>query len=557
MRGPGDVDEAGERRRKGREYLARRNQQMYELQQRKNRKGTVLDTFDLDAFLGTKETDATHLTAMADQRAPKELALPSLFDALLDAEGMLKITADDLPNPRDADPRTELASLNVPSEAAHEQLPESLDTSGFTPDQLQLYRRQQYNLGLTRYEQEHSKEIDALYASEGETEVEDPPIQVLSPRPFTPELVPSQPKGKMRELVQTRSNAAPPAAGVSAFDLGARYADPFGDEYGMESATPKQAPAIPPKVALQDEPEFQPERLTLADSFPYPSSTHRAETETTWPADELTYEEQLAIALSLSEQDTLQANAVTVRDRQPGTQALLSAATQQLQTVVGDEHDEDEANLRKAIAASLQDTMVGESSAPAPLVDLTPLVPDPEISVPPVATGARSRRESDWEALFDSEHPSSHTTSQAAFDPPESVGTDELYHLTPQLTRARLASHDQAIRQSVHDPVREAAATGSAAVITSGGQQTPQKDASFYSAASSAVGAPRTMAETSGFGTESSIASETFASMSASTSALEGGEDSVVDVESLSDDGSGVNTPDSWTEVGSRDGESE
>jgi hypothetical protein len=35
VRGPSDPDEAEERRRKGREYLARRNQQLYELQQKR------------------------------------------------------------------------------------------------------------------------------------------------------------------------------------------------------------------------------------------------------------------------------------------------------------------------------------------------------------------------------------------------------------------------------------------------------------------------------------------------------------------------------------------
>lgn len=79
VKGPADPDEAEERRRKGREYLAKRNQQMYELQERRK-------------------------SAKADGTATPPT--PTSFDAMVDGEGKLKIPEFDkeLPSPPTAEP---------------------------------------------------------------------------------------------------------------------------------------------------------------------------------------------------------------------------------------------------------------------------------------------------------------------------------------------------------------------------------------------------------------------------------------------------------------------
>jgi hypothetical protein len=266
--------------------------------------------------------------------------------------------------------------------------------------------------------------------------------------------------------------------------------------------------------------------------------------------------------------------------------------------------------MRAAIEASLRD-MDGQQAAHAiahavpvtprlignskqPLVDLTP---DPPISTP------QDLPRGDWTSLFDH---SVWSHEEKAADPPisvppQAVDEDDLYTATPQLTRARLAVHDseQAQPRAIvatkpYDPVHEAA---------SAQQQQAPLEASFYSAQSRSTSPPtsHTMSnvpsplvdisedavpavvghtatdhsQISSIMLASTSSSEAFASLPATsrgrtppqhTASVAQSEMSDVevidvledsDVDMLSEEGDGVATPDSWTEVGSQDGESE
>jgi len=191
--------------------------------------------------------------------------------------------------------------------------------------------------------------------------------------------------------------------------------------------------------------------------------------------------------------------------------------------------------------------------------------------------------------------------------PPQAVDIDEddLYSATPQLTRARLAVHDSSQGTSQassssrpYDPVHEAA------FVQQQQQLQAPLEASFYSAHSQSNSPPtsHTMSDapqlidvserrsplavvnhtptvrsraSSVTLDSTSSSSEVFTSLSAisreqtpprpasraprsemsDVEVIDLSEDS--DVDMLSEEGDGVATPDSWTEVGSQDGESE
>ncbi|SMY28109.1 unnamed protein product [Zymoseptoria tritici ST99CH_1A5] len=446
IKGPSDPDEAEERRRKGREYLAQRNQQMYELQQRRK--------------AGRAEGDAT----------PRS----SSFDSLVDSTGRLR-----------------------------------------TPDS------------------EEEKELPAL------------------PSPPTNEPVSEAVRAEMKEVERNLSqpilNDAPSSSG---WQLGSAFANPFGDEFEMErSITPK--PPVPPKVALEHIPDPEisvPDDIASIVTEDLTSIEPRPEPETIDHSN-LSYEEQLAMALSLSEQES------------PAHAASRGNAEQE--------------HVQAAIAASLKDQESRPSAAVSqPLVDLSPSTP------------TLSPQRSEWEKMFDSTHSNDHSRGL----PAQSEASDELYRITPQLTRARLAefeAHDQTFKagpsQLPFDPVRDAA--------RSKPQATQENmDASFYSAFDEVSPAPTvdrnsaqlvdvsdapqdgmktpTTQDHSSFGFQTDSDTETFASVSQPASrapsrprseisgieVIDVAEDSDDDV--LSEDG-GVTTPDSWSEVGSRDAESD
>lgn len=454
VKGPNDPNEAEERRRKGREYLAKRNEQMYELQQRRK------------------------AAKAAGTETPPS---PTSFDDIVDDDGMLRLDAKPLPS--------------TPSD---EPIPEKV--------------------------REEMREID---------------------RALTQPL-----------LAETSQ------AGMSGWSIGSRLANPFGDEYEMQdsgSMTPK--PPVPPKIK-EDTDEAPATSADIPGSFP---SEAARETEEPLDTENLSYEEQLAIALSLSEAES-QPSSATVRQHPEEHDAELAAAIA--------------ASLREMDAQQAAHAINHEESNTAPeippLVDLTP---DPPVSV------TQSQPQAAWGSFF---QPASHSNQFALPDPPTSVpmqeDEDELYRVTPELTRARLATHDEHEQtpSPPYDPVHEAARS-----------QPQNVEGSFYSAQSASssryIGSvissqapqlvdlseepqpataqtPSSATESFGFHTDSESDSDTFASISAPVSRAQSqarsepevlditGEDS--DVDMLSEEGDGVATPDSWTEVGSDDGES-
>ncbi|KAK5175150.1 uncharacterized protein LTR77_000287 [Saxophila tyrrhenica] len=462
IKGPADPDEAEERRRKGREYLARRNQQMYEMNQRKQ--------------------------ATTPEQSPPS---PTSFDSMVDNEGKLRL-------------------------------------------------------------------------SESEKELPSPPT-------FDP--VSDAVKAEMRQVERSleqpllEGEASSSTAGASRWSFGSLLANPFGDEHALDrSETPK--PPVPPKVALET-PE-DPPTSTLPGSFTPRQASPRPEQR----GEELSYEEQLAIALSLSEEEAFR----------PASQS---------------KGNQDDPELRAAIEASLKEmrerqTTAAEPRAVAdvensqPLVDLTP----PSPTVRPQQPVPRGR----WETIFDHQYSPSHEPLSLASQAPQQDEEDELYRVTPELTHARLATlNSQQITpphptssSMPYDPVREAASQAT-------NEQQAPLEASFYSAASSAPSPASTRTvdyeptpqlvdiseetpegartptshSTFAFQTDTESDSDTFASLSAPASraqsrprsemseveVIDVAEDS--DVDMLSEEGDGVATPDSWTEVGSRDGDSE
>jgi hypothetical protein len=396
-----------------------------------------------------------------------------------------------------------------------------------------------------------------------------------------PEVPPTEPAHEMKQLHQptpiAEASSSSSNAGGWGWQLGAALANPFGDEYELDrSITPK--PPVPPKISLESKP--QPEQTSPM------SEPQQQEPET--GHEELSYEEQMAIALSLSESETSKPSATVRQNSQ-------------------EEPDED---LRAAIEASLRD-MDGQQAAHAiahavpvtprlignskqPLVDLTP---DPPISTP------QDLPRGDWTSLFDHSVWSQEekTADPPISVPPQAVDEDDLYTATPQLTRARLAVHNSeqaqprpVVNTKPYDPVHEAA---------SAQQQQAPLEASFYSAQSRSTSPPtsHTMSnvpsplvdisedmgpavaghtatdhsQISSIMLASTSSSEAFASLpamsrgqtppqhTASVAHSEMSDVEVIDVledsdvDMLSEEGDGVATPDSWTEVGSQDGESE
>lgn len=353
---------------------------------------------------------------------------------------------------------------------------------------------------------------------------------------------------------------------------------------------------LQPEVRYAEERKVdqEPQTSTMPGSFT-PRQPLVEPEQTDEGQEELSYEEQLAIALSLSEAEA---------------QKAAKVAAQQVET------EEDDADLRAAIEASLKDmrNKLAAQSGPAtqprlidvsqPLVDLTPS--------PPTAPLYQPAPRGHWETLFNQDYSPTREPLSMAQPIPVAEEEDELYRVTPQLTQARLASHDSqqdsprstSVRSNMipYDPVREAA----------NGHVTEQQlqaamEASFYSAADSAPAPSPSAATTRSHtmdheptpqlqlvdvsedvvpaeGTRTPISrssfsfhtdassdsdSETFASVSAPASRSQSRARSEIsnvevvdlledsDVDMLSEEGDGIATPDSWTEVGSRDGESE
>jgi hypothetical protein len=469
--GPGDDEAAQERRRLGREYLARRNREMMELQEKRG------------------------ISSPAAEEPPSS---PTSFDAMVDGEGKLKASDRELPAVPDAEPESE----------------------------------------------------------------------------------PEKPTHEMHQLEQPAPAAPAPSTGGWGWQLGAALANPFGDEFELERSMTPRPPVIPPKIKLETEPAPE-----VAQQVP------REQRDPEIRHEELSYEEQMAIAMSLSEAETSKPSATVRQNNQEDMDADLRAA------IEASLRDMDGQQAAHAIAHAAPVTPRLMAQSKQPLVDLTP---DPPISTP------QELPRGDWTSLFDH---SVWSEEEKAADPPisvppQAVDTDEddLYSATPQLTRARLAVHDSTQGNAQagpssrpYDPVHEAA------FVQQQQLQAPL-EASFYSAHSRSNSLPtsHTMSDVpqlieiserlplavanptptvrspaSSVMLDSASSSEIFASLPAisreqtpprqisSASRSEMSDVEVIDVledsdvDMLSEEGDGIATPDSWTEVGSQDGESE
>jgi hypothetical protein len=421
--------------------------------------------------------------------------------------------------------------------------------------------------------------FDSLVDGQGKLRLDDKQL------PAVPAAVPTELEHEMQQLRQAvpvaDASSSSSSTGGWGWQLGAALANPFGDEFELErSMTPK--PPVPPKVALESSPLPEPVRSVTIPQQSEPETTH----------EELTYEEQMAIALSLSESETSKPSATVRQNNQDEPDDdLLAAIEASLRDMDGQQ-----AAHAIAHAAPVTPRLMGNSKQP--LVDLTP---DPPISIP------QDIPRGDWTSLFDHSVWSEEekTADPPVSVPPQAVDSDEddLYSATPQLTRARLAVHDSeqvrpqtSVVTKPYDPVHEAA---------SAQQQQAPLEASFYSAQSrstspptshtisnaselpqlidiaedavpaAAVHNPTVQSHASSVMFDSQSSSDAFASLPAMsrgqtppqhTSTAPRSEMSDVevidvledsDVDMLSEEGDGVATPDSWTEVGSQDGESE
>jgi hypothetical protein len=420
--------------------------------------------------------------------------------------------------------------------------------------------------------------FDAMVDGEGKLKASDMEL------PAVPDAEPEKPIQEMSQLQQPVPVAPAPSTGGWGWQLGAALANPFGDEFELERSITPRPPVVPPKIKLETKPALEVVQRVIQEQRNVEA-----------PHEELSYEEQMAIAMSLSEAETSMPSATVRQNNQEEPDADLRAA---IEASLRD-MDGQQAAHAIAHAAPVTPRLVAQSKQP--LVDLTP---DPPISTP------QEPPRGDWTSLFDHSVWSEEekTADPPVSVPPQVVDTDEddLYSATPQLTRARLAVHDSTQGNTpagpstrAHDPVHEAA------FVQQQQLQAPL-EASFYSAHSQSNSSPTShtvsdapqlidISERSPLAvvnssptvksrassvvlhssSQSSASSEVFTSLPAisreqtppqpassaprsemsDVEVIDLSEDS--DVDMLSEEGDGVATPDSWTEVGSQDGESE
>jgi len=349
-------------------------------------------------------------------------------------------------------------------------------------------------------------------------------------------------------------------ASVTGFQTGSRYADPFGDEFELSdlslmdrSATPK--PPVPPKIALE-------EKQPMVDVAPMPA------TDDEIPAENLSYEEQLARALSLS---------------LAGGEAARRARY----------IDEDDALLSAAIAASLADAEKKErpqdtKSRQPEMSQLVDLAPDPPVSVPQLPAVDASRGLSGFTRLG---------LQQRA---PEllSQDNDELYTLSPELAHATPVQIIDPISIPPYDPYESSSFHSTSNTLESSSKLADTKEEAnlteatvvaddaapslinFEDVASqtlmpdqtgartpttAATLSPHFERDTISFDADSETDDEFASVVSGHSHAASESEHSLfevgetMDVESMDDssdeeEGDGVLTPGSWTDVGSEVG---
>lgn len=363
--------------------------------------------------------------------------------------------------------------------------------------------------------------------------------------------------------------------------------DPFSDENQMDTCdTPK--PPVPPKIELSES-ELTPldmhqSSTPLLEGFPQPSALASRAELLSQPND-LSYEEQLAIALSLSEQESSGPSATVRRHSQEVHDAQLRAA---IEASLRDMDHQQAAHAinhniihpemttsRRLIYPSLLDTP-NENNTTSP-----PLQPEP-LSYAPSGLVVRG------------------TVASPSNESRTSHSTEDLYNVTPNLTRASLATlnaqqasialstslehHDdtetparlpaEASFYSAHDGTSVASSTATLEreetthhpsedrrAPSPSGAHTPTTASSFVFSADSDSESSETFASVSALPSIAVPRSEISHAAPASSRTISEASVEMIDAMDDSDDDvmsvDGIATPDSWSEIGSRDGESE
>jgi len=355
--------------------------------------------------------------------------------------------------------------------------------------------------------------------------------------PSVPTNEPASLKSLAVDMISRATAAAQAASanGTSGLPVGMRYANPFSDEYEYSgsslldrSATPK--PPVPPKEPLDQGVSDR----RLPGSFSDPS---RPSQETT---NDFSYDTQLARALSLSLAES-EAHARAARKLQEEQDPDLAAAIAESLKI--SEHSD----AKSSSSHQQRGYVIPEVP---PLVDLTP------------ATTAQRQTPRQGEQLYREMFSQEGSSAvPAAALSPISTG-DELYSVSPAYRPAVPAfmnTLEHIHRQ--YDPVRDAAGTLHRAL--SSVQDINNRTQVGGTSPSGQEGD----AESSVFTTDSET--DDFASMPDSDDrsrapSVARSEASLIEVEDVNmesvdsdEDGDGIKTPGSWTDVGSDVGESE
>jgi len=453
--------------------------------------------------------------------------------------------------------------------------------------------------------------FDALVDEEGKLRVGDkdgsaPAVDLLGPS-LLGEDVPSAAQKQSQDVTQTASERpiaiAESSAAISGWNPWSQFSNPFSDGNVLDRSSKSD-----PVVSVQEPEVTQGDNSAAAGSATPLALPFRAEDRDDQSHEELTYEEQLAIALSLSEAEAAKTAHAIANHVQP----------------VDDPDDE----LREAIEASLREMQIklsppahassssGSASALSPtrqLVDVSQPLVDLSLTAP---AAAQHLPRGHWEDLFDQAYSptreplSTLSPRPVASEAGESEKTDELYSITPQVTHARLASLEvedlatvsqaqltaameaglfsapvaTTLASSVGGPARPALESRSPVSTLSPSWQSDRSSPSASGSSSEADTWSRAQSPIGRAGFESDAASESESEIFASpantathtSSATPSyapseisnahivdraeGEDSGSGVLSDSEDdgeGDGMRTPDSWSEVGSRDGDAD
>ncbi|KAH0046610.1 hypothetical protein KCU72_g9608, partial [Aureobasidium melanogenum] len=273
----------------------------------------------------------------------------------------------------------------------------------------------------------------------------------------------------------------------TAFDIGSRYGNPFGDEFELsgtlDSRSPTPKPPVPPKIAIEDTNKTR--RLSVTQKKPSVRQIPVLGPDDYRPIN-LSYEEQLVRAMSLS-------------------LAESEEAARQARALEQEQRDKD---FAAAVAASLADVeRTRQKEQQKELVNLTPAPSAP-------------RSAADYT-------------------------DEELYTVSPRITSRRPVTIPGPMVIPPYDPVHEAAAVSTVQPETPLRPQTPttatfsspeiERDAISLSSASS---------------TTDDFASAPASVAASEMSLIDFGEVESVDSGDESEP-DGVLTPGSWTDVGS------